>query len=99
MNTLRGNTRKEPFQSNAEKMSKLIKEKRKMVRRAKAVAAIWGTEDYSVVDEEGNEELHNAWKPFEEKLNEMGFSAAEITFISQHRIDNPIIEMGLKDLL
>jgi hypothetical protein len=34
-----------PIQSLAEKQAKLIKDPVKLVRRAKAVAAIWGTRD------------------------------------------------------
>lgn len=63
----------DPFKSEAQKMAKLIKDPEKLVRRAKAVVATWGTE---------NDE--NVWAPFKEALENMGFDHNEIREISQY---------------
>lgn len=71
-----------PFRSNASKMSKLIKDPFKLVRRAKAVARRYGTYDYfpDVVPE--GRRLRNreydVWTPFAEALENMGFTYEQI---------------------
>lgn len=76
-----------PFSHNAEKMSRLIKDPVKLVRRAKAVAAVWGTRDYHGGVGGGQWKVENAWRPFERALREMGFTGNQILEISQHRSD------------
>lgn len=74
-----------PYSHNAEKMSKLIKDPVKLVRRAKAVAAVWGTRDYHGGTGGGNWKTENVWKPFEKALRSIGFSREQIDSISRHR--------------
>ena len=54
-----------PSAGKAASMAKLIKDRDKLVRRAKAVATVWGTRDY---------DSGNAWDPFALALEKMGFS-------------------------
>jgi hypothetical protein len=79
-----------PIQSLAEKQAKLIKDPAKLVRRAKAVAVVWGTRDYhgysAVVPK-----LENPWKPFQRALSEMGFSRVQIQEISQHEVSDEFL--------
>jgi hypothetical protein len=79
-----------PIQSLAEKQSKLIKDPVKLVRRAKAVAAVWGTRDYHGYSA-GVPKKENVWDPFREALRKMGFSAAQIEEISNHRESDEIL--------
>ena len=79
-----------PIQSLAEKQAKLIKDPTKLVRRAKAVAAVWGTHDYSGYSN-GVAKIENVWQPFRRALVEMGFTRDEIECISQHRVDEEFI--------
>ena len=79
-----------PIQSLAEKQAKLIKDHTKLVRRAKAVAAVWGTRDYSGYSS-GIARIENVWTPFRRALVEMGFTRDEIECISQHRVDEEFI--------
>ena len=74
-----------PFTSEATKMAKLIRDKEKLVRRAKAVVATWGTRDYIGLSNGGKTQTReNVWKPFAEALLNMGFSYAEVNKISQY---------------
>ena len=77
-----------PISSNAEKMAKLITDTTKLVRRAKAVAAIWGTRDYTGFSN-GIPKTENAWKPFDAALRREGFSSAEIAEISRYNEVRP----------
>jgi len=72
-----------PQTSKAEKMSKLIKDPLKLVRRSKAVVGIWGTDDY-YNDNDGTE---NVWVPFRRALVNMGFNPDQIREISEFEID------------
>lgn len=81
-----------PFTHNAEKMSKLIKDPVKLVRRAKAVAAVWGTRDYHGGVGCGNWKVENVWRPFERALRLMGFNSTQITEISRHEVDREFIK-------
>ncbi len=72
-----------PQTSKAEKMSKLIKDPLKLVRRSKAVVGIWGTEDYW----NDKEEIENVWLPFKRALIAMGFNPDQIAEISEFEID------------
>lgn len=74
-----------PFKSNASKMAKAIEDPIKLVRRAKAVAQLYGTGPYfpntvpvgyNFSREWKNEKY--AWEPFAERLVEMGFSREQI---------------------
>jgi len=71
-----------PQTSKAEKMSKLIKDPLKLVRRSKAVVGIWGTDDY-YNDNDGTE---NVWTPFRRALVNMGFNPDQIRGISEFEI-------------
>ena len=79
-----------PIQSLAEKQAKLIKDPVKLVRRAKAVAAVWGTRDYTGYSN-GVAKVENVWLPFRKALGEMGFTRDQIELISQHRVDEEVI--------
>jgi hypothetical protein len=76
-----------PFTSSASKMAKLIKDKEKLVRRAKAVAATWGTRDYTGYSS-GKPITENPWKPFADALEANGFTKEEIYLISRYRDDD-----------
>ncbi|CAB4159420.1 hypothetical protein UFOVP699_156 [uncultured Caudovirales phage] len=80
-----------PIQSLAEKQSKLIKDPVKLVRRAKAVAAVWGTRDYHGGIGGGQWKVENAWNPFARALREMGFTGNQILEISQHRVEDSFL--------
>ena len=79
-----------PIQSLAEKQSKLIKDPVKLVRRAKAVAAVWGTRDYHGYAN-GEPRRENVWEPFRRALVEMGFTGTSIDIISDHRVSDEFI--------
>jgi len=70
-----------PFQSEAVKMSKLIKDKTKLIRRAKAVAATWGTKPIR----NGKGESQDVWGPFAYALEKAGLTAQEIDAISKYK--------------
>jgi hypothetical protein len=72
-----------PQTSKAEKMSKLIKDPIKLVRRSKAVVGIWGTDDYL----NAKDEAENVWVPFKRALVAMGFTPDQIAGISEFEID------------
>jgi hypothetical protein len=71
-----------PSTAKASKMSKLIKEPYKLVRRAKAVVGVWGTDDH-----EGKSFDENVWLPFKRALKDMGFTEAQISDIENFEID------------
>ena len=79
-----------PIQSLAEKQAKLITDPVKLVRRAKAVAAVWGTGDYHGYSD-GVQKIENVWEPFRRALTRMGFNVAQIYEISQHRVPDEFI--------
>jgi hypothetical protein len=72
-----------PSTTKASKMSKLIKDPHKLVRRAKAIVGVWGTDDY---DGKGDTE-ENVWIPFRNALRDMGFSESQISDIANFEID------------
>ena len=78
-----------PFASKAISMSKLIKDKAKLVRRAKAVAAVWGTTTY-IGYSAGKPVEENVWDPFAKALEDMGFTYSEITEISKYDNDEDV---------
>ena len=80
-----------PFTHNAEKQSKLIKDPVKLVRRAKAVAAVWGTIDYHGGVGGGNWKVENVWLPFERALRSMGFNGVQIAEIGRFKVDREFI--------
>lgn len=98
MSRIRGDYKGGPKTTNASKMAKLIKDEIKMIRRAKAIAAIWGTGNHTTEDKEGNEVEENVWDPFVERMTEMGFTASQVNKISKFKIDNPWIAAGLDDI-
>ncbi len=71
-----------PSTPKAMKMSKLIKDPLKLVRRSKAVVGIWGTEDH-----EGKAFDENVWFPFKKALTDMGFTEDQIRDIENFEID------------
>jgi hypothetical protein len=73
-----------PETSKAEKMSKLIKDPIKLVRRSKAVVCIWGTCDYH---NDYHLKMENVWAPFERALIAMGFNQDQIQEIEDFEID------------
>ena len=79
-----------PFAHNAEKMSKLIKDPLKLIRRAKAVVAVWGTRAYTGYSG-GIPKEENVWKPFERALREMGLDGAQISIVINHRVDEDFL--------
>ena len=79
-----------PIQSLAEKQSKLIKDPVKLVRRAKAVAAVWGTRDYTGYSA-GIPKKENVWIPFRHALISMGFTGEQVNVIGDHRKDDEFL--------
>ena len=79
-----------PIQSLAEKQSKLIKDPVKLVRRAKAVAAVWGTRSYNGYSG-GIPKEENVWRPFERALQSMGFNYAQIAEIGRFSVSDDFI--------
>jgi len=80
-----------PISSLASKQAKLIRNKEKLVRRAKATILIWGYRDYHCA--EGL--VENVWNPFEEALFDMGFDRAAVDYIKYWK---PIDELTLSAL-
>jgi hypothetical protein len=62
-----------PWESEASKQAKLIKDPIKLVRRAKAVFEKWGDVTYTGYSA-GVPSDQNVWKPFQEALRNAGFS-------------------------
>ena len=67
-----------PWASEASKMAKLITDPYKLVRRAKAVVARWGTEDRGI-------DRDNVWQPFRNRLIDFGFTGDQIRKIANYR--------------
>ena len=94
---------KTPSETKASAMSKLITDRYKMIRRAKAIVGVWGTEDYCEYVK-GKPTKVNVWEPFRKALVEMGVSPEKIKEISKYEIDgeNPkkrMLENKLGELL
>jgi len=76
-----------PWRSKAEAMSKLIKDPEKLVRRAKAIADLYGVGDYIELppgqqyDDEWKKEK-DAFAPFVAALKNMGFGNSQIKEIA-----------------
>jgi len=90
---LRGKTNDDkPFRSNASKMSKLITDPFKMVRRAKAVSQMYGYGDYFPLPPGKTiNQGSNVFAPFAEALERMGFSKEQITDIAAWKLD-PLVK-------
>jgi hypothetical protein len=73
-----------PITGNASKMAKLITDRSKLVRRAKAVIVRWGTQDYSGYSA-GQPIRENVWLPFKKALENAGFTRDEIRHIESYR--------------
>lgn len=86
-----------PFRSNASKMSKLITDPFKMVRRAKAISQMYGYGDYfplapgKIVDQDTN-----VFAPFAEALENMGFSKQQVNDIAGWKLDPRVRERQAK---
>lgn len=78
-----------PQTTKAVKMAKSIKDPLKLVRRSKAVAAVWGTGTYLNNNRRmGSTPMNeNVWNPFREALVDMGFNEDQISIISSFEID------------
>jgi len=86
-----------PFYSNASKMSKLITDPYKMVRRAKAVSQMYGFGDYFPLPPGRTiDEGSNVFKPFAEQLKNMGFSKQQIDDIAAWKLDPLVKERQAK---
>lgn len=85
-----------PDMSKVNKMVKLIKDKAKLVRRAKAVAAVWGTRDYTG---EIKGSIANPFQPFAEALLDRGFELSEIYEIGRYEHPDVFKTIGLEELL
>lgn len=72
-----------PFQSEASKMAKLIKDPGKLIRRSIAVVMRWGTGDHTGYIC-GQPKTENAWVPFRARLAEMGFTWQQIDELIAH---------------
>lgn len=70
-----------PWGSEAAKMAKLIKDKNKLIRRAKAVVATYGTEKHTGYVNGGTPVEEDVWGPFKDALMKMGLSREEIKAI------------------
>jgi len=84
-NTFHGDN--SPFRGQAAKMAKLIRDPKKLVRRAKAVYNLYGCNDYfgdlppgQWIDPEWKA-TKDAWRPFANALKKMGFSWTQIRSI------------------
>ena len=86
-----------PFESKATSMAKLITDRMKLIRRAKAVAAIWGIRDHFGYSA-GKPIKENPWNPFAIRLQEFGFTYMEIKEISEYEHPDPIEQLGLEDM-
>lgn len=80
----------EPYGSEASKMAKLIKDPIKLVRRAKAVVATYGSDEghfsntgyYHHVDPDIDSDV---WGPFKRRLKEFGFTGDQISSIGNFK--------------
>lgn len=71
-----------PFTSSAAAMARKIKDEAKLVRRSLAVLACWGTEDYTGYSC-GVPKTENVWKPFEERLHDLGFTWTQVNMLKE----------------
>lgn len=91
-----------PFVSKAEPQANAITDPEKLVRRAKAVVAVWGIRpiEGTRVTKSGSYEISvNMWKPFMRRLAELGFTIDQIYDIMMYKHENPFQLLGLEDLL
>lgn len=72
-----------PFSSNAKKMAAAIKDPLKLVRRAKAVVARFGTRDHAGYSGGKHVESGQVWEPFKDALYAMGFTSSQVDKIAQ----------------
>ena len=83
-----------PITSNAAKQAKLIRNEKKLVRRAKATILIWGYRDYNC----GSGEVENVWNPFADALRNMGFSIEAIQLIKDFEPFDADVASALDEL-
>ncbi len=93
----RTNTNGSPVTTAARKMANAITDRAKLVRRSKAVAAVWGIMDYEG-ERDGRKVTENIWKPFALRLEECGFGYSDITEISKYTHDKPEEVLGIEEL-
>ena len=73
-----------PIESIAAKQAKLIKDPEKLVRRAKATVARWGTQPHHGYAA-GQPKEEWPWRAFKTRLQEMGFTNGQIQEIASFR--------------
>ena len=93
----RTNLNGSPVTTAARKMANAITDRAKLIRRAKAVAAVWGIVDYEG-ERDGRRVTENIWKPFARRLEELGYGYSDITEISQYEHDSVVEVLGLEGL-
>ena len=93
----RTNSNGSPVTVAARKMANAITDRAKLVRRAKAVACVWGIMDYEG-ERDGRRVTENIWKPFAQRLEELGYGYSEITEISKYTHDKPTEVLGIDEL-
>lgn len=74
-----------PWTVSAAKMANAIKDKIKLVRRAKAIVAFWGVQDYDAPSTPGVRTIENVWKPFKLALLREGFSKDQVMAIENYK--------------
>ena len=78
-----------PWGSEASKMAKLITDPYKLVRRAKAVVAKWGSDEGHHSNTGYSHHVSpdpdsDVWAPFKRRLQDMGFTAGQIAMIANY---------------
>ena len=94
----RSNNNGSPVTAAARKMANAITDTNKLIRRAKAVACVWGISDYEG-ERNGVKVIENIWKPFARRLEEKGFSYSDIVEISEYTHDDPYEALGISELI
>lgn len=72
-----------PFVSKARPMAQAITDRNKLVRRAKAVVAVWGTADHTG-KVNGKTITVNVWEPFLHRLSDLGFTPVQVHEITKY---------------
>ena len=81
-----------PFRSNASKMSKLITDPFKLIRRAKAISSMYGFGDYFTLPPGRTiDQGSNVFAPFAVRLEQMGFSKQQVDDVAGWKLD-PLVK-------
>jgi hypothetical protein len=70
-----------PLQNKANPQAKAITNSTKLIRRAKAVIAVWGTGEHETV-----KGTSNPWIPFKEKMIREGFRAEQVDQVANYQM-------------